>query len=49
VSCEANEHLYLSNFLNTKVYISPYPGEFQLKLRAYVGRIQGMALSNEEQ
>jgi hypothetical protein len=50
VSCEANEHLYVSNFLNTKVYISPYPpGEFQLKLRAYVGRIQGMALSNEEQ
>jgi hypothetical protein len=46
---EANEHMYVSNYLHDRVYISPYPpGEFQLKLRARVVRVQGMALSNEE-
>jgi hypothetical protein len=46
----ANENMYVSNFLNNNVYISPYPpGEFQQKLQASGGgRVQGMALSNEE-
>jgi hypothetical protein len=46
---EANENMYVSNFHNNSVYISPYPpGEFQRKLGAGAVRVQGMALSNEE-
>jgi len=45
---EANENMYVSNFRNYSVYISPYPpGEFQRKLGAGAVRVQGMALSNE--
>jgi hypothetical protein len=46
---EANENMYVSNFIKNNVYISPYPpGQFQQKLEAGVGGVQGMAASNEE-
>ncbi|HEY3675174.1 MAG TPA: hypothetical protein VGK84_04215 [Candidatus Tumulicola sp.] len=46
---EANEQMYVSNFIKNSVYISAYPpGEFQPKLQAGVGGVQGMAASNEE-
>jgi hypothetical protein len=46
---EANENMYVSNFENNSVYISPYPpGQFTLKLKSGEGRVQGMAASNEQ-
>jgi len=44
---EAQEQMYVSNFLNGSVYVSPYPAaNFQLKIDSGFGGIQGMALSN---
>ncbi|HEY3675175.1 MAG TPA: hypothetical protein VGK84_04220 [Candidatus Tumulicola sp.] len=44
----ANENIYVSNFINDYVYISHYPpGQFQPKLETAVGGVEGMALSNE--
>ena len=39
--------MYVSNFINDYVYISPYPpGDFEPKIETGVGGVEGMALSN---
>jgi hypothetical protein len=44
---EAQEQMYISNFIDNNVYISPYPqSDFQLKIDSGLGGVQGMALSN---
>jgi hypothetical protein len=43
----ANENMYVSNFINDYVYISHYPpGQFQPKIETGVSGVEGMALSN---
>ncbi|MGA8532803.1 MAG: hypothetical protein WB615_01700 [Candidatus Tumulicola sp.] len=46
---EANEQMYVSNYNNDYVYISPYPpGKFRVKIETNSYGVQGMALSNEQ-